>query len=535
MATTWTIAIDWNRDNDFLDTHEDVTQYVISARWFLGMRQPYQIIADDSMLNLVLDNQDKRFSPENSASPIVTAGGKLQPFRPIRIQSDDGTTVRTHWRGWIESIHPDVDENGKRQVRIQAAGAMQFLRSAETSLPLQENLRADEVIDQLMTNGMWPSDIFWTLDKSELDKNTRLADPSINMRSLEQGKSIFTMVGDNWIREGGYSHEKNDTYDIYRAIWDVTNAEQGRFFFDREGKAVFWNRHHLALIDTTSATFDNDMPNLEYTYADLRDIKNEVIVVCHPRVVSETTNEQLWELKDEVRVDAGKERKYVAWLQDADGNRVGAKGISATNVNFKHGSATVNLTPRANSVEVEIKNEGTDRAVLDNLKLEGQKVADRERMEAIVRDEDSIAEYGRRTLKINLPVIDQLDEAERIAQANLNKRSQPRGIVRRMDLHSHGLESGGHHANQLSLGMGDRIIIKENQTQHGQSGSGKPYHIIGEAHTLSQGATRFETSWYLEPGLEKLPWILGNTNRSKLGKLEELDPPIVPNQTYLIY
>ncbi len=52
--TTWTIAIDWNRDGDYSDSNEDMTSQVISANWFLGMRQPYQESADNSMLQLLI-------------------------------------------------------------------------------------------------------------------------------------------------------------------------------------------------------------------------------------------------------------------------------------------------------------------------------------------------------------------------------------------------------------------------------------------------------------------------------------------------
>jgi hypothetical protein len=41
MTTTWTIAIDWDRNDNFTDTDDDVTSRVISVNWFLGMRTPY--------------------------------------------------------------------------------------------------------------------------------------------------------------------------------------------------------------------------------------------------------------------------------------------------------------------------------------------------------------------------------------------------------------------------------------------------------------------------------------------------------------
>jgi len=125
MTTTWTIAIDWERNGSFDDTYNDVTDHVISAQWFLGLRQPYQDAADNSALALTLKNDDRRYSPEYSSSPLA---GKLVPFRPVQIQSNDGTVTRTHWRGWVESFQPTVNRYGQRVVQIVATGPMQFLK-----------------------------------------------------------------------------------------------------------------------------------------------------------------------------------------------------------------------------------------------------------------------------------------------------------------------------------------------------------------------------------------------------------------------
>lgn len=103
MPTTWTIAIDWDRNGDYIGTYDDVTPYVTSAVWFLGFRQTFIEMADNSNLMLTLRNTDKRFSPENAVGPLF---GKLKPLRPVRIQSNDGTTTRTHRVGWLEKIAP---------------------------------------------------------------------------------------------------------------------------------------------------------------------------------------------------------------------------------------------------------------------------------------------------------------------------------------------------------------------------------------------------------------------------------------------
>lgn len=38
MPTTFAISIDWDRNNNFMDTYDDVTARVMQVNWFLGMR-----------------------------------------------------------------------------------------------------------------------------------------------------------------------------------------------------------------------------------------------------------------------------------------------------------------------------------------------------------------------------------------------------------------------------------------------------------------------------------------------------------------
>ena len=147
MPTTWTIAIDWNRDGEFTG-NDIVTSRTLWVNWFLGFRKPFMDIAENSMLGLVLDNRDRRFSPENDAAANPLAG-KIQPLRPVRVQSNDGTTTRIHWSGWIESVHPAANQYGERVVKIVCTGAMQFLKATETKIELQENQRTDQIINAL--------------------------------------------------------------------------------------------------------------------------------------------------------------------------------------------------------------------------------------------------------------------------------------------------------------------------------------------------------------------------------------------------
>jgi hypothetical protein len=512
--TTWTIAVDWDRNGNYTDMYDDVTSRIISASWFLGMKRPRQDYADDSTLDLVLDNSDKRYSPENASSPLY---GTVAPFRPVRIESNDGA-LRTHWIGWIERIEPEVDLWGKRQVKITAAGPMQFFKAAETAIALQENQRTDSIVEQLISEVVIPPALSsaWVLEMpgySEIEISTRLPDVTA-FSDLDEGVVTLAIAADNWVSRN--SDARQSTFNVYKAIADVAAAERGRFLFSRDGKALFWNRILLQDDITSSVTLNDTMTDLKYTYAASEDLKNEIIVTCHPRVVGSSDTEVLWQLDKEVTIPAGETRTIGVRYQDSDtGNiRIGGKDVTLSNITFKSGTASVTLEARANSAQLKVSNNDTVPAILSTATVQGRKITDYGQMEAQSRDGLSIANYGRRSMKINLPSVDNFEYAQYIANYEVSRRGQPRGMVTQVTLASHGKNGGGNHAHQLARTLGDVITISETQTAH----NNKRYVIIGEAHKLTEGATKYETTWYLEPATDApFPWKLdGGAPRSEL-------------------
>lgn len=514
MPTTWTIAIDWNRDGDYSDPNEDVTSRVITANWSLGMEEPYKDTPENSMLQLVLQNDDKLLSPENAASPLY---GLVKPFKPVRIQSYDGTTTRTHWVGWVETVQPEVGRYRKRQVKLTATGVMQFYKAAETNLPLQKNKRSDEIIAELIKEVVIPPAlnralVLGRVGNSELDETAYLADTTA-YSVLDSGAVTLGMAADNWIIRGGDNDQPKDTFDVYRAIGDITAAEHGKFLFDREGKAIFWNRHHLLQGGITPvATFNDSMTEMAYAYAGIEATKNEVIAICHPRKISAVNTDVLWELGESViRVDPGQTRTIYLKYEDEGKNRVGGRDVYVTDLTFDAGTATVTVEGKANGAELKLVNSGADAAIITKCTIKGRKIVDRGEMEARAINGDSIIDYGRRTLRINLPSIDSLERAQYIADFERDRRSNPRGEVSALTVQSHGKNGGGHHAQQLSLTLGDLITVQETQ-----SGHNKNYHVIGEAHELTMGATLWKTTWYLEPAPTSYPCKLDVVGRAEL-------------------
>jgi hypothetical protein len=353
--------------------------------------------------------------------------------------------------------------------------------TAETKIPLQVNKRTDEIVAALVAEV-----------------------PGMPTASLEQGKVTLSVAGDNWVRQGGYADAEEDTFDVYHAISDVTTVERGRFFFNRQGQPVFWNRHHLFYEQAAAATFNDSMVDLSYTFAGIEDCKNEVIVVCQPRNIGASSTDILWELNDAViLVQAGQTRKIYIKYQDDSGNRIGGQNVTLTDVAFSQGSATYSIAPKANGAELTFTNSGGVDAIVTSAIVRGQKITTFDRMEVTAKDQTSIDTYGRRTMRLNIPALTSYTEAQYIADFERSRRSQPRGMASALKLISHGTQGGTYHAEQLALTIGQKIAISETQTAHNSN-----YYIIGEAHQLTMGGMLYQTVWYLEPTPSIHPWQL---------------------------
>jgi hypothetical protein len=489
MTTQWRLLVDWDRDGNFSGLYDNITNDLMQLEWFLGMRQAYSTTADDLFLKATLRNIGRKFSPEYASSPLA---GKLLPNVPLRLEADDGVVTRTLWTGRIETITPLPNQYGPRTVEIVAAGPLKLMKATETNQSLKEQARTDEILRPLILEATIPpaKPNAWILGVSRLGVNTVLARES-DIMELEEGVVTLTLAGDNWVKENADGSTQN--FSVYRAIQDVVAAEQGRFFFNRAGKAVFWNRDHLSIARPIAATFSDSMQDMSYTFGDPQDFHNEVMVTCHPRSLSPTNNEVLWQLTEPLSLEVGRTQTLRAKYEDVSGGRVGGRNTSLS-YSFSSGSGTVSLEARANQATLTVINTGSVPAVLASCIITGQKLVDQGRMEAIARDTTSISLYGRRSLRLHLAALSSLEEAQRIAEAELARRVTPRGVVQSLTLRSHATQGTGHQPQQLALTIGDVISLDETQTAHSAE-----YAIIGEAHRLSEGGTLYETIWYLEP------------------------------------
>ena len=84
MATgTYVLAIDWNNDDDFSDTGEDVTARTLKCEWKRGNDYASQLTGKAVAGSLIaeLNNESGDYSTFNTSSPLT---GNLVPGRKVK-------------------------------------------------------------------------------------------------------------------------------------------------------------------------------------------------------------------------------------------------------------------------------------------------------------------------------------------------------------------------------------------------------------------------------------------------------------------
>lgn len=478
MSIQYRISIDHNDDGDFSGGGETITPQVLSMRWRLGMAQPFAAMAQPTEAQITVRNAGRGFSPEISG---------MQPGKRIRIQSDDGVTTRTHFSGFIQSIHPAAGDQGQRTAVITAYGAEERLRANQVSLQPMEHVTADVGIGTVL-DGVFILDIQSTLGTHTLAGHHL-------PRQFETGQSVFTRLGDQW----------GDAIPADEAIRQIVESERGRFYVNRDGTAVFLNRHHTLLNHSIKATFSDDMAGLHYSYA--ATIRNRVQVTVTPRGIGEADT-VLWQLDNRQRIPAGGRRRIAIRYHDENGYPVSARGVKAV---YAASTSATGGENAAASISVVLDYSGADRAslnisnnsqrdvYLEELTLRGTPISGGNPMLLEHSDHTSITYFGLHTLSLDLPALSSLDEADAIARYELARRQHPAGLLTTLSTNSR-----AHPTETLGLTLFDRITVHESQTGH--SGD---YFIVAEAHQVSAGGAAHQVTWTLEPAADTRFAVLG--------------------------
>lgn len=517
-AATYQVHIDLDNDRKYTSLNEDVSAYVKSLTWQLGAVEPYADIARTNTLNMVLSNSSQRFSPEH--------GSGLAGFRPgalVRVRSVYSAATRQHFIGWIDpdgGIDVIPGTQGNRETRVRASGFFSQIMNSPVRVPIQIDKRADEIIDAILsrTTIYPPGLIGWLLGIagfSNLGQNTYLSAGSSDYAVLDTGVNVFNYVGDTW----------NERTNIFAALRELIAAERGYLFENRDGKIVFYSRHHWhkdmvnAVDDTLSGTDVDRRRRLDYTYGN---VLNRRVIKFHPRTVG-TVAEVVGRSASTPQVPAGEQLDIRVGFSE-EGRRIGARDVitPAATTDWTANSASdgtgtdltsnvaVSMTADASGATLIFTNSASATAYIRNLQIRGTKITDYGEDEVSYQDNDSINANTLRAETLYLGLLDDIGSAQDMARWDVMTRKDPNGQVLSITRRANRSDSAMTYA--LARTIGDRIALSETQTGHADE-----YFIIGEKHEVDSKFAHLVTH-FLRPAPASTAWILGVAGFSNLGE-----------------
>ncbi|MGB1285378.1 MAG: hypothetical protein ACPG7F_02495 [Aggregatilineales bacterium] len=486
MTITYHVAVDRDDDGNFTDLTDLISNGVLALRWRIGMDNPDDHMAGIARAKITL------YSPSGAYSPEINA---LLPGKRLRIQSDDGTITRTHFTGYITEIRPAPGDRGGNTAQIIAEDVSHWFSENQVRLPFQTESRADESIQTILEQLTLRQPILQNFviiglaDNAELDRD-KLFGAALDS-TLETGISIFECVGDTW----------TDGIPADRAIETLARSEQGYFFINRSGAAIFYNRHHTLSDAAPAATFSDDMRDLQYSYGNT--IVNQVQVRITPCSIG-AAGTTLWQLDTFQAITPGTIRQFRCQYQDENDNPVGAIQVDVLQPGIHYtansrGDNTGNdeianlrlrvLKTDISATTLEIENTSNRPIYLTDLVLTGTPIHRGDSLLLTHSDPTSMTLYGVNRLLLDLPALTSLDDADNLARYTVTRRKNPRGTV-----HSLSTDARQHPTETLSLTLFDRIALTESQTGHSDT-----YHIVTEQHDVTKGGRQHRVTWQLQP------------------------------------
>jgi hypothetical protein len=495
-SATWTVKI--ATDGSGVG-NLDITQWVKKLDCHVGFRQPNQHVAGENSATIVLDNTDRRFSPENPSGVFYNQFGLN-----LVIITANGVPQFT---GFWDSIQPQWGINRERECVITATGPQRFFDTQQVELPVYR----DELPVSLMffMQQYWTlpryRDVQWVLDAvgaSELGSTAVIVSPIFV--NPNDGSAPVPYTGDTW----------GKGVDMLTALQQISAYDRGRLYVDEYNVITFLGRQQLFRPDAISATWTNNFHEADYVWGE--NLANVIRIGYRPRTVSAGNTEILWELDEEITLAPGEEKTITAnYTEPGTDTRVAGEDLIAptpTNGDLSASPATIGVIGfegNARSARITVQNSGKTDATLTLLRVRGRKITSHNVNEIVLRDAASIAQYGTREYAVTIDLIADAATAQGVAEYELYLRKNPIGEFKSVTFYNQNQD-----ILDDMVGLIIQNVVRVVETQTGHDGT---YMIIGISHSLTDAFKLQRTTFYLQRKLDLDFWNLGTTGYTELG------------------
>lgn len=431
---SYQVLIDWNGDDAFTGTGEDVTARTLTRSAVTAAFGRDQSRAGTpvrpGVADFELNNTSRDYSPDNTASPLF---GLTGPGRDVWIKATAFGSAYTIYRGALDDydVQPAIED---RSVRVSCIDALGNLASGNISTGLHRGLRTGEAIGLILDAIGWPQD----------------------KRALDVGATLLPF----WWEEGA---------EAGAAVDRVLDCEglTATVYVDVDGNFCFRDRHSRLVSPssaTVQATFransDTDPDPImspPFTYnGGWRDIVNSVTYSIDQRAVSGGLVD-IWTSDDTYTVPPS---ESIVLRVEANDPFLGAVvPVAGTDYTLVEGTVTFGLLRTSGQVTEITATADAAGATFTTLRLRAYSVTVTNTTKVTMEDAASITRYGLRSTTLDMPFANAYDAAA-VAAVMLGHRAQRLPIVSFRVLS----KTPGRIVHQLGRDLLDRIHIIEPET-----------------------------------------------------------------------
>ena len=504
--SNYTLYVDWNNDGDFSDSNENLSSYLLQLKWDRG-RDFASNLKGESVsgeLTAELLNTSSLFSPFNTGSALY---GNIVPARKVTLNMGSGAFTytfpiafnQTVWTGFLQTIVPFPDLNGKDVAQLKAIGALGYLNTKEISVAPQTNRRTDLAIGDILDSAGWGAgdrDLDTgdtTITRFTIPKNTLTIDA---LRKVENSENGFVSE----TRDGNIKYEKRKA-----RLEDATATTSQATMSDATSASNF----SFTLIrqeDSLNNIFNEILaPFQQYTTAG-----SPTTVWTH----SETGSSSTSIVSGDVRIfraiypqpDAAVNADSIdTWTTPASGTDYVANTAADGSGSTISGDLAVSVTKTANYMDIQITNNNANTAYLTTLQARGTVVTKNDTTMMVKSDSTSQTTFGKRTFNADAPFIPTSVEASNWCAYNLAIYKDPLQNIKVSFIAN---RNSATLDNTMSLDISNRITL-DAHTKTGLFAADKDFFIESESHFVDRDRTH-TVEYQLSPAsaLGRF-WVLG--------------------------
>ena len=428
---TYVLVVDWNNDGDFSDSGENITARTMKLEWKRGNDYASQLVgkAVAGTLNATLNNVSGDYSTFNTSSALY---GNLLPGRKVKLTGNDGSTTRTLWQGFLDSIQPVPSAKGANIAQLKAIGPLGYLNKFDVSTAMYASQKAGALIGVILDAAGWPED--------DRDLDTGIVEfPRFWCQSTKTLKAL-RLVEET---ETGLLEESPDGKIVYRdrhaRSRDTKSTNSQATYSDSSGAALAYS--HVAQIDALKFIYNELRANLQLhsgawilgsaSLGVQTELASDPAVLwTHPEVGSNSPS-----------IEAGATKTFVAqYPSSGSANTARAvdfwQNLTATTDYLANDAAdgsgtnrtaniTVTLTKRAQSMDIALENGHSATVYITKLQAQGNAVTAKDNFEVVASDSTSQSTFGKRTYPHPGQFVPDATEAQNWADFHVQAWKEP--------------------------------------------------------------------------------------------------------------